>query len=205
MAYLLGIKVEYISIYPLGGISHFKMPLNIKPIKELLILIMGPIFQIIAYLILIELLPDNKNLIEYYHWHILFFNLLPIIPLDGGKLLLLFIQKIIPYYYSYKLLIVISIIISISILIINKININIIITIILLVVLMIKEYKKIDIIYQKFLLERYLNNYHFKRKRIITNEKYFYRNLNHIIKLGDNYYLEKDYLRKKYEKNKKSY
>ena len=34
MAYLLGIKIEKIYIYPLGGISKFNMDLNISIKKE---------------------------------------------------------------------------------------------------------------------------------------------------------------------------
>ena len=205
MAYLFHIKVEYISIYPLGGVSHFKMPLNINPIKELLILIMGPLFQIIAYLILIKILPYDQKIIEFYHWHILIFNLLPIIPLDGGKLFILFIQKIVPYYSSYRIMFIISIIILLLIIMINDITINILITIVLLGTLIMKEQQKIIILYEKFLLERYLYNYHFKKKKIIKNEKSFFRNYEHLIKIGDNYIFERNFLQKKYEKNIKSY
>ena len=205
MAYLLGIKGEYINIYPLGGISHFRMPLNINPLKELLVLIMGPIFQLFAYMILMKIFPDKQKIIEFYNWHILLFNLLPIIPLDGGKLLFLLLQKILPYYNSYRITIIISVITTTIILISNRIALNILIMLILLIILIRKEYKKIDILYEKFLLERYLNNYHFKRKKLIKSEKHFFRNNNHIIKTGNNYYLEYDYLRKKYEKNIKSY
>ncbi len=204
MAYLFHIKVESINIYPLGGISNFNMPLNINPIKELLILIMGPIFQFLAYFLLLIILPNKKEIIEFYHYHILMFNLLPIIPLDGGKLLFLLLQINIPYYKSYKIIIVISYLLTVTILW-HKIDLNIIITVLLLVLLVSKEYKKIKIRYEKFLLERYLKKQKYKRKRIITSEKNFYRNCTHLIKVGDKYSLEEDYLRKKYEKSQKSY
>ena len=135
MAYLLGIKVEYINIYPLGGISHFRMPLNINPLKELLVLIMGPIFQLFAYMILMKIFPDKQKIIEFYNWHILLFNLLPIIPLDGGKLLFLLLQKILPYYNSYRITIIISVITTTIILISNRIALNILIMLILLIIL----------------------------------------------------------------------
>ena len=64
MAYLLGIKINEIYIYPLGGISKFNMDLNISMKKELLILINGPIFQHIAYLLLLIIMPTKKDLIN---------------------------------------------------------------------------------------------------------------------------------------------
>lgn len=204
MAYLFHIKIESINIYPLGGISNFNMPLNINPIKELLILIMGPIFQFLAYFLLLIILPNKKEIIEFYHYHILIFNLLPIIPLDGGKLLFLLLQINIPYYKSYKIIILISYLLTVTILR-HKIDLNILITVLLLVLLVSKEYKKIDIRYEKFLLERYLKKQKYKRKRIITSEKNFYRNCTHLIKVGDNYCFEEEFLRKKYEKSQKSY
>ena len=204
MAYLFHIKIESINIYPLGGISNFNMPLNINPIKELLILIMGPIFQFLAYFLLLIILPNKKEIIEFYHYHILIFNLLPIIPLDGGKLLFLLLQINISYYKSYKIIILISYLLTVTILW-NKIDLNILITVLLLVLLVSKEYKKIKIRYEKFLLERYLKKQKYRKKRIITSEKNFYRNCTHLIKVGDKYSLEEEFLRKKYEKSQKSY
>ena len=65
-AKIFGIETDKIYIYPLGGISKFNMPLNTSPYKEFLILIMGPIFQNIAYFILLTIFND-KNLILQYH------------------------------------------------------------------------------------------------------------------------------------------
>ena len=44
---ILGYKLEKIVFYPLGGVTVFNFPINIPLKKELLILIMGPIMQII--------------------------------------------------------------------------------------------------------------------------------------------------------------
>ena len=98
MAYLLGIKIDEIYIYPLGGISKFNMDLNISIKKELLILINGPLFQHLAYLILLILLPSKKDIITIYHYSILSFNLLPIYPLDGGKI----IKRLLHIFLRFK-------------------------------------------------------------------------------------------------------
>jgi stage IV sporulation protein FB len=204
MASFLGIKTDKIYIYPLGGISKFDMPLNINPKEELLVLITGPLFQVLAYFILILILPKNKELIEIYHYSILIFNLLPIYPLDGGKLLNLFISSFIPYKLSLKLVIFISYLITLILVINLHLNINILVMIIFLLILITKEKLKINYIYNKFILERYLNNYKFKKTKIITNLNNFYRNNNHLIKENATYYTEKEFLEKNFKKFKKN-
>lgn len=200
MAYILGIKINEIYIYPLGGISKFNMDLNISIKKELLILINGPIFQHIAYLILLVLLPTKRDLINTYHYSILIFNLLPIYPLDGGKLIKLLLNKIINYKSSLKLIVNMSYLVTLILLLISKKNISVLIMISLLLILITKEKNKIDYIYNKYLLERYLNNYKFKSNKIINNINSLYRDKSHIIKKDNNYYLEKEYLEKMYKK-----
>ena len=200
MAYILGIKINKIYIYPLGGISKFNMDLNISIKKELLILINGPLFQHLAYLLLLIIVPTKKDLITTYHYSILMFNLLPIYPLDGGKLIKLLLNKIISYKSSLKLIINISYLVTGLLLIINKKNISIFIMISLLLILITKEKNKIDYIYNKYLLERYLNNYNFKSNKIINNINKLYRDRNHIIYINNKYYREKEYLEKMYKK-----
>ena len=93
MVYLFGGEVIKILIYPLGGISKFSTSFNISLVKEFIILLFGPLFQIIAWYLLITLFPEKEMLISSYHYGILFFNLLPIYPLDGGKFLCLFFHN----------------------------------------------------------------------------------------------------------------
>ena len=201
MALIFKIEIKEIYIYPLGAISKFNMPLNINPIKEFIILIMGPIFQILAYFILVKLFPVYESIIRIYNIGILGFNLLPIYPLDGGKLLKLFLDKYISYKNSFNIIIYISYLVVLIIVLINRnININLIIITIFLLFLVSKEKRRINCYYQKFILERYLNNYNFKNSKIINSKDRFYRNKKHIIKIDDNYYLEKEYLNKLYKK-----
>lgn len=206
IAYLFGIKVKEIKIYPLGGISKFEMPLNINRYKELLILIAGPLFQELAYIIALVLLPDQYSIFKVYNYNILVFNLLPIYPLDGGKLLKIIFDGFIPYKKSLIIVIIISYIaIFISLIGIKVFNINVLITIVFLMYLVLKEEKKVNYVYNKFLLERYLSNYSFPQVKIINNINSFYRNKKHLIKINNNYYYEKDILQQKYQKTNKKY
>ena len=175
------------------------MPLNINVLKEFIIIIMGPLFQNIAYVLLI-LFFKEKELILRYHLGILIFNLLPIYPLDGGKLLKLLFNNIIPYKLSYKVVIVISYFMAILILFSNnKLSINMIITYILLIFLIRREEIKTDFIYNKFLLERYLNSYSYRKRKIIKSINSFYRTRNNVVKKNNILYDEHDILRKKYK------
>lgn len=197
---IFNVEVDKIYIYPLGGITKLNMDLNINPLKEFIIIIFGPLFQNIAYLILIKLF--NKELVLNYHLGILLFNLLPIYPLDGGKLLELLFEKFIPYKKSLKLVSIISYIFILVLLLKTKyIKLNIVITIILLIILVSNEYKKINYKYNKFKLERYLKKYHFKDSKLIFDEDDFYRNNRHLIKINGKYYTENDYFMKKFKKN----
>lgn len=180
------------------------MPLNINKYKELLILIAGPLFQFIAYILLLNIFSEYSKMINYYHFNILVFNLLPIYPLDGGKIINILLSEFIPYKKSLQLSIKLSyLIIVIFLFYLEQKYINIIIMELLLVILIYNEYKKIDYIYNKFLLERYLKKYNFKKINIINNINNFYRDRRHIVKNNEKYYKEYDFLIKKYKKWKK--
>ena len=74
-----------------------------------------------------------------------------------------------------------------------------IITYILLIFLIRREEIKIDFIYNKFLLERYLNSYSYKKRKIIKSINSFYRTRNNVVKKNNILYDEHDILRKKYK------
>ena len=59
-AKVLNLEIDKIYIYPLGGISRINMPLNISIYKELLVLIMGPLFQFLSYYILLFIFDDYE-------------------------------------------------------------------------------------------------------------------------------------------------
>ena len=177
------------------------MPLNFSILKEFIILVAGPIFQTLASFFLILIMPSNKDLILAYHNGILFFNLLPIYPLDGGKIINLIFSLFFPFKLSLKYSIYISYFVLITILFIKKsFTINIVVILVLSLILITKEKRKINQLYNKFILERYLNNYNFKNSKMVNNINNFYRSRRHLVKENDNYYLEKDYLIKKYQK-----
>ena len=92
---LLKWKIEQIIILPFGCLTMFNEYINRPLIEEFLICIAGPIFQMIYYLIM-----SNFFELSYVHYRLLLFNLLPIIPLDGSKILNLILNKKMPFYFS---------------------------------------------------------------------------------------------------------
>lgn len=163
---------------------------------------MGPLFQFLAYFLLLFIFPKDAILIKNYHYGILLFNLLPIYPLDGGKLVNILLSINLSFKNSLSLTIIISYIIVGLMIIISYPNIylNLIIMILFLIYKIIKEQKQINFTYQKFILERYLYKYKFKNSIIINNPNKFHRNKRHLLKLDNKYYLESEYLEKKYKK-----
>lgn len=174
------------------------MDISTHPYKEILILIMGPIAQILAYTFLSRI-TIHQRILNYYHYGILFFNLLPIIPLDGGRLLNIVLNYFLPYRKTLYLSVIISYALTIGILFINNtFSISMIVTYIVLVVLVHKEEIKISIHFHKFILERLLKEYRFKKTSYIKNEKKMFRYRNNVFKINNTLIEEKEYLMKKY-------
>ena len=204
MAWICGARVEKILIYPLGGISKFSTSFNISLVKEFLILLLGPLFQFIACYFLLVLFPDKEVLISSYHFGILFFNMLPVYPLDGGKLLCLFFQLFLSYKRAFYLTFICGYIFLLFIYLANfySFSLNLIFIFMFLFIKLSQEVWQVPYFYEKFLLERYLNSYHFSKSRMIDNDNSFKRGYRHLIKEGNQYYLEGEYLEKKYKKYK---
>lgn len=202
MAYFCGAKVLKILIYPLGGISKFSTSFNISLFREFIILIFGPLFQIFGWFILITVFPEKEILISTYHYGILFFNLLPIYPLDGGK----FVCLLFHYFFSYKNAFYCTFFMGYFLLFcffyfyFVSFSFNILFLSVFLFIKLTKELQNLSYYYERFLLERYLNHYNFHKSKVVTSLEQFQRSYRHLVKEGDIYYIEKEYLEKKYKK-----
>ena len=205
MAKCLKWEVDKIYIYPYGGCTKFNSDLNKSIREELLILLFGPIFQIIGTFVLILFMNRNQEILIIINYSIflLIFNLLPIYPLDGGKLVNLLFNKIISFRKSFVLSIISSflvIIIIIFMCIKYNLKANFILVFIFLLVKLLDESKKRKYYYNKFILERYINNYHFKKYKNISNIKDMMRDKKHIFNINNRYITEREFLKKIYKK-----
>ena len=196
---ILGWDLLSINIYPYGGCTKFNNELNVGMNKELLVLISGPLMQILFYsLIKNHISYNDLILFKKYNYLILFFNLLPIYPLDGGRLLNIFMCNFIPYRRSLYISVYFSFLIC-SIAIYKCSSISFFIVLIFIISNINKEREKISFYYNKFILERFIKNYSFKKARIIDCIGNLYRGKKHIIKNNNKYFLEKDYLKMLFE------
>lgn len=188
-------KIKKIIILPFGGITIFNELINKSLKEEFVILILGPIFQILFYFIL-YILNIETPLITNYHYSLLLFNMLPIIPLDGSKLLNIILNKITSFKMSHLLTIYISLITIILLMIKNK-NLVLYIIIFFILLKVIKEYKEHKYVFNKFLFERYNYNLKFKKIKYIKGRKInkMKKEYKHIF-YDDKYYTEKDILKR---------
>ena len=194
-AKLFNWKVDKIYIYPLGGIIKFNDNIN-KPFhEELLVNIMGPIFQIIITFILKDINSD----IFLYSNTLLMFNLLPIIPLDGGRLLRIITSLFIPYKKSMYFVIVLSYCTYFlgMIYLIKYNNILFLIVFFFLLIKIIDNNKKIKYYFNRFLLERYLYYYKYKSSIIINKINKMYKYKMNLIKINNQLLNEKEYIKNK--------
>ena len=101
MGLIMGLKIEKIEIMPLGLSVSFKINVedynkkikrgNILQLKKIAIAIAGPLTNLIMLLIVlntnINLKIVSNEILAYANILIMLFNLLPIYPLDGGRVL----------------------------------------------------------------------------------------------------------------------
>lgn len=202
MAMYFGWPTDKIVFYPFGGIAKFKADINSPLKQELLVLLMGPIIQcIIFYLFRYINLPiQHYQLLTNIHYQILLFNLLPIYPLDGGRILQCFSCYFISYYRSFQFIYYVSYTVIICLFLMIHPSLQLLLIGSILFIRMILEQKKTKYYQEKFLLERYLHVYPFKKKKIVTSDKNFKRDYQHIVYQNKKYLYEKEYLYKKYQK-----
>lgn len=205
---ILSYKIDKVIIYPYGGFVKLNTRINTKIENDLLVAISGIIMQSI-YFGIIFFLYRNGIVREYiyslfllYHKSMLIFNLLPIYPLDGAKIVNLILSK----YFSFNIANYISIVISLITVIfflysdIYENNYSIILVIGVLMKNIYKFYKDISYIYNRFILERYLFKFNYKDKKVIKNINKMYKNREHLFNDKGKLINEKEYISTFFEK-----
>ena len=163
-AKLFNYQIINITIYPFGGITKINKDINTPVAKELLIAMGGMVFQLLL-LIIVYFLPITsitKDIFYKYNLSIMFFNMLPIIPLDGSIVLNTLLNKFFSFKTAYHIHFFISCIGIIIYLLSNFwLSLNNYLILSLFLVKTYYAYKNYNYIFNKFLLERYLNKYQF--------------------------------------------
>ena len=180
---LFNYEIISIELFPFGGYTEINKKINSRITYDLFISLGGILFQLILLLILL-IIKNNFNIITYnlifkYNLYLIFFNLIPIIPLDGNKILHLILEILFPYKLAYYLNLYFSIIFIIIFIFINY-------------------YQNFKYIYKRFLLERYLSViYYNKINNHTKNLKDLRKNVLHFFK-KDNKYIKENHIVKDY-------
>ena len=184
-------NIEKVMILPFGGITIFDEKIN-RPLKEeLIIALSGPLIQFIVFSNI------NNPLILEYHYFLLFFNLLPIVPLDGSKIFNICLNYFLPFKLSHIITIVVSFLLLSLIFV--KFNLIILLVFIFLIFKIIDEYFNHKNIFNKFLMERYLYKFNFKRRKIVRNTNSMFRDNKHLFYIDNKYQTEDEILQKRFD------
>lgn len=182
------IDIKKIIILPFGAVTIVDDVVNRKLIDTFLIAVMGPIFQIIYYYLF------KNPYLDMIHYPLLLFNLLPIIPLDGSKILNVFLNRFFSFYHSELINIYISFI-TIILITILKFHLIIILILSFLIKETIIRYKNRHYLLNRFLYERQFIKFNFKKRKIV-NDKYDMKiGYKHLFYIKGKYYTEKEYIK----------
>lgn len=165
VAKFFGWRIRHIVLWIFGGTMKTDEHGNRPTYEEMLVTIAGPFQHILIYLTVVllsnfQIIPASlSELILFYNFVILLFNLLPIWPLDGGKLLFLLLSLYLPYRKAYDAMIILSMILSVVIVIGQLVVYSFTLSMFLIMIFLFlenrKEWKHRYYVFMRFLLQRY--------------------------------------------------
>ncbi|MBU8879551.1 M50 family metallopeptidase [Bacillus sp. FJAT-29790] len=161
-------RIKRIALLPFGGVAEMDEHGN-RPLKEEVIVILsGPLQHLwmmgLAYVLFqFSLLPEGiYQLFIQYNLMILLFNLLPVWPLDGGKLIFLWMSLYYAFPIAHRKALQISVgcmaVFAVVLFITSPINLNIWVVLAFLLFSLYYEWKQSRYVFIRFLLERYYGN-----------------------------------------------
>lgn len=176
-AKLCGWRIRGIMLWVFGGVMETDEN-GTKPFhEEVLVTLAGPIQHVLIYFMLLFLsgsqavLPTILDVAYFYNTVLLLFNLLPIWPLDGGKLMFLIFSKKFPYRKAYDYVIIFSLCINMILILVLLLFGPFILSAFLLFSFLLmenrKDWKQRYYVFMRFLLERYQGTTHFNRSHPI--------------------------------------
>lgn len=188
-------KIDKVILLPFGGITIFQENIDKSLKEEFIIAILGPLLQLVFYF-----LYSGNSIFNQYNLIILLFNLLPIYPLDGSKIINILFNEFISFKRSHILTIITSFI-TLSVVILSiKYNLLLYLILLFIVLEIIKEINKHNYYFNRFLLERYLYNNEYSKNKIIDNIKKMKKQTKHIFKINNKYFTEREIIRNLFDK-----
>lgn len=119
MAKVFRWRIRKVMLWVFGGVMETDEHGNRSIKEDLLVTIAGPAQHFLIYLLFIILLEAGiitdpiYNMAVTYNTTILLFNLLPIWPLDGGKIIFILLSAKLPYRKSFNITLVLSMVFTV--------------------------------------------------------------------------------------------
>lgn len=208
-AYYFKWRIKKIELLPFGGVAEVEEYGN-RPFKEELVVVLAGPFQHILMLAFAYISHHlgwmekdfYKTFVEF-NIMLLTFNLLPVWPLDGGKLLLLLYAKQFPYKKAHRIMLTTSLTLLLLMLAFStfyfpfQLNIWIIAT--FLLISHYTEWKQRQFLFMRFLTERLYGTKRGKMKKLIVDPNkqikdvvtLFYKDCQHEIVIKGSYSFKK--------------
>lgn len=186
MASVFKVKVNKVKLTIFGFNAEIDNIEYLKIYKQILIIIMGPLTYFISLFLIRELyLNDFISLVMYYkalasNKYILLFNLLPIYPLDGGRIVKILFDKIFTYKNAKRVLYTVSFVFMIGFIIYTMKCKQYLMYAFLLLNFMINIFS-LNKQWKRFLVNRYYIKNKYKEKIHHHNDLYMYKN-NYLLK-----------------------
>lgn len=179
---ILKLNVKEIRIFFFGGVTVLEEDLNLCIYKEILLVIMGPVTQILFYLLIYIIYSNGYvsvitfNKVKLVNQILLSFNLLPILPLDGGKILNNILDIFLPYNLSHVISIIVSIV-SVPLIFLFDKKLLMIVLVLSLVIKIYNEITSHKYRVNKLMLERKLKHVKHNRNKLFVNNNKVKRNV----------------------------
>ncbi len=199
-------RIKRVMLLPFGGVAEMDEHGNRPLLEELVVILAGPLQHFFLLVIAFGLYSlDVLSLADFnmfweYNFFILLMNLLPIFPLDGGKLLFLLLSAKLPFSKAHRYIIVMSwVFVSLCVgllCVYNFTHINSWLILFFLSYSLFLEWKQHPYVMMRFLLERhYGKNVEYRKVAFIKANvsepllqilKRFYRGQKHRIVVEHN-------------------
>lgn len=198
MALHFGWTVNKIELLPFGGVAEMDENGEESARRESMVILAGPLMNVCLALIsqIPVLLPfwgeAQQEIFRNQNLAILLFNLLPVWPLDGGRLFHLALQHYYPYKYAYRTVLIFSwvVLVPFSMLILRlfPFSASFMVVALFLTVVIYKEWRAIPLHFIRFLLAltqrthpaaRIRNLYFPPGTRLVSVFSRYYRNSEH--------------------------
>lgn len=160
-------RIKGIMLWIFGGVMETDEHGNRPFLEDFIVTIAGPVQHLFIYLLVylnsfeqMQIIsPPISDTVFFYNTMILIFNLLPIWPLDGGKISFLVLAKFFPYRKAHDIILIISMGVCLLFLILQFVLFSFNLSVFLITVFLLKEnrleWKRRYYVFIRFLLRRY--------------------------------------------------